>query len=171
VTKESSWWRFFSSDDSYDPDKLAYDREQLRKFYLDEGYADFQIISAVAELTKDGSNFIITFVLDEGRIYEFGEAIIESSLENMNTDDLLYLIEHEPGNQYRATQIDDTVDKITLAVGIEGYASAEVRPRVRRNKENGIVDIVYSIQFHSLYYDVREVLPRPRHSLLCQQQG
>ena len=64
----------------------------------------------------------------------------------MNTDDLLYLIEHEPGNQYRATQIDDTVDKITLAVGIEGYASAEVRPRVRRNKENGIVDIVYSIQ-------------------------
>ena len=146
VTKESSWWRFFSSDDSYDPDKLAYDREQLRKFYLDEGYADFQIISAVAELTKDGSNFIITFVLDEGRIYEFGEAIIESSLENMNTDDLLYLIEHMPGNQYRATQIDDTVDKITLAVGEEGYASAEVRPRVRRNKENGIVDIVYSIQ-------------------------
>ena len=146
VTKESSWWRFFSSDDSYDPDKLAYDREQLRKFYLDEGYADFQIISAVAELTKDGSNFIITFVLDEGRIYEFGEANIESSLENMNTDDLLYLIEHKPGNQYRATQIDDTVDKITLAVGEEGYASAEVRPRVRRNKENGIVDIVYSIQ-------------------------
>jgi len=68
VTKESKWWKFFSSDDSYDPDKLAYDREELRKFYLDEGFADFQVISAVAELTKDGSNFIITYVLDEGQI-------------------------------------------------------------------------------------------------------
>ena len=74
VTKESRWWKFFSSDDSYDPDKLAYDREELRKFYLDEGFADFQVISAVAELAKDGSNFIITYVLDEGREYRFGEA-------------------------------------------------------------------------------------------------
>ena len=145
VTKESKWWRFFSSDDSYDPDKLAYDREQIRKFYLDEGYADFQVVSAVAELTKDGNNFVITFVLDEGQIYEFGESSIESSLENMNTDELLYLIEHRRGNQYKATDIDITVDALTLAVGEEGYASAEVRPRVRRKREEGIVDIVYSI--------------------------
>jgi len=93
VTKESRWWKFFSSDDSYDPDKLAYDREELRKFYLDEGFADFQVISAVAELAKDGSNFIITYVLDEGREYRFGEASITSTLPNMNTDDLsAYLI-------------------------------------------------------------------------------
>ena len=146
MTKESKWWRFFSSDDSYDPDKLAYDREQIRKFYLDEGYADFQVVSAVAELTKDGKNFVITFVLDEGQIYEFGDSYIESSLENMDTDELLYLIEHRKGNQYKATDIDNTVDALTLAVGEEGYASAEVRPRVRRKREEGIVDIVYSIE-------------------------
>ena len=146
VTKESKWWKFFSSDDSYDPDKLAYDREQIRKFYLDEGYADFQVVSAVAELTKDGKNFVITFVLDEGQIYEFGNSSIESTLENMNTEELLYLIEHDEGNQYKATDIDNTVDAITLAVGEEGYASAEVRPRVRRKREEGIVDIVYFIE-------------------------
>ena len=130
---------FFSSDDSYDPDKLAYDREQIRKFYLDEGYADFQVVSAVAELTKDGQNFVITFVLDEGQIYEFGESFIESSLENMNTDELLYLIEHRKGNQYKATDIDITVDALTLAVGEEGYASAEVRPRVRRKRKKELL--------------------------------
>ena len=96
-------------------------------------------------MTKDGNNFVITFVLDEGQIYEFGESSIESSLENMNTDELLYLIEHRRGNQYKATDIDITVDALTLAVGEEGYASAEVRPRVRRKREEGIVDIVYSI--------------------------
>ena len=56
----------------------TYDREQIRKFYLDEGYADFQVVSAVAELTKDGNNFVITFVLDEGQVYEFGEYSIIS---------------------------------------------------------------------------------------------
>ena len=45
VTKESKWWKFFSSDDSYDPDKLAYDREELRKFYLDEGNSQESINS------------------------------------------------------------------------------------------------------------------------------
>ena len=146
VTKESRWWKFFSSDDSYDPDKLAYDREELRKFYLDEGFADFQVISAVAELAKDGSNFIITYVLDEGREYRFGEASITSTLPNMNTDDLLPLIEHRKGNIYKATQIDTSIDQLTLSVGEEGYASAEVRPRVKRNKEEGVIDIVYSIE-------------------------
>ena len=146
VTKESRWWKFFSSDDSYDPDKLAYDREELRKFYLDEGFADFQVISAVAELAQDGSNFIITYVLDEGREYEFGEASITSTLPNMDTNDLLPLIDHRKGNIYKTTQIDSSIDQITLAVGEDGYASAEVRPRVKRNKEEGIIDIVYSIE-------------------------
>ena len=146
VTKESKWWKFFSSDDSYDPDKLAYDREELRKFYLDEGFADFQVISAVAELTKDGSNFIITYVLDEGREYEFGEATIESSMLNMDTDEFISLIDHSPGNKYKATDIDSSIDRITLAVGEDGYASADVRPRVKRDKESGVIDIVYFIE-------------------------
>jgi outer membrane protein insertion porin family len=146
VTKESKWWKFFSSDDSYDPDKLAYDREELRKFYLDEGFADFQVISAVAELTKDGSNFIITYVLDEGREYEFGESTIESSMLNMDTDEFISLIDHRTGNKYKATDIDSSIDRITLAVGEDGYASAEVRPRVKRDKERGVIDIVYFIE-------------------------
>ena len=146
VTQESKWWKFFSSEDSYDPDKLAYDREQLRKFYLDEGYADFQVISAVAELTKDGSNFIITYVLDEGIEYEFGDATIRSSLPNMDTDTLLPLIEHRRGNKYKATDIDSSIDNITFAVGEDGYASADVRPRVKRNREEAVIDIVYIIE-------------------------
>ena len=43
-TKESRWYRFLTSDDTYDPDRLTYDRELLRRFYLTEGYADFTVI-------------------------------------------------------------------------------------------------------------------------------
>ena len=69
VTKQSRWFRLFSSGTSYDPDRLAYDQQKLRQFYLTEGYADFRVISAVAELTPDKQDFIITYVVEEGPRY------------------------------------------------------------------------------------------------------
>src|SRR3546814_16918922 len=66
-TKETAWYRFLSSDDSYDPDRLTFDREKLRKLYLSKGYADFRVINAAAELLPNRENFIITFTLEEGR--------------------------------------------------------------------------------------------------------
>src|SRR3546814_10114955 len=59
VTKQSRWFRIFSSGTSYDPDRLAYDQQMLRQFYLTEGYADFRVISAVAELTPDKQDLIL----------------------------------------------------------------------------------------------------------------
>jgi outer membrane protein insertion porin family len=66
ATEESAWWRILATNDNYDPDRLLYDREQLRRFYVNNGYADFHVISAVAGLTPDHSSFYITFTLDEG---------------------------------------------------------------------------------------------------------
>ncbi|MEM6476532.1 MAG: POTRA domain-containing protein, partial [Pseudomonadota bacterium] len=73
VTKQARFTRFFSSNTSYDPDRLAFDQAKLRQFYLTEGYADFRVISAVAELTPDQRDFIITYVVEEGERYNFGE--------------------------------------------------------------------------------------------------
>ena len=71
-TRETAWWRFLSSDDNYDPDRLTFDRELLRRFYLTDGFADFRVISAVAELTPDRKDFFLTFTVDEGARYRFG---------------------------------------------------------------------------------------------------
>jgi outer membrane protein insertion porin family len=54
-TKEYAFWRFLTTSDTYDPDRLSYDRELLRRFYLKNGYADFKVLSAVAELTPGGA--------------------------------------------------------------------------------------------------------------------
>ena len=82
-TKESRWYRFLTSDDSYDPDRLTYDRELLRRFYLTEGYADFRVVSAVAELTPDRNGFIITFTLDEGERYRFGKIDVNIKIKDL----------------------------------------------------------------------------------------
>ncbi len=66
TTSESAFWRILSTTDTYDPDRLTFDRELLRRFYLSEGYADFRVLSAIAELAPDREDFVITFTLEEG---------------------------------------------------------------------------------------------------------
>ena len=76
-TKEAAWYRFLSSDDTYDPDRVAFDQELLRRYYLAQGYADFNVRSAIAELTPDGERFVVTFTVEEGERYDFGKIGLE----------------------------------------------------------------------------------------------
>src|SRR3546814_129756 len=77
ATKQARFFRLFSSGTSYDPDRLAYDQQKLRQFYLTEGYADFRVISAVAELTPNKRDFIITYVVEEGDRYKLGDVTVD----------------------------------------------------------------------------------------------
>ena len=81
-TKESAWYRFLTADDTYDPDRLTFDRELLRRFYLSQGYADFRVVSAIAELAPDRKGFFITFTLEEGERYKFGKIDLCSCVES-----------------------------------------------------------------------------------------
>src|SRR3546814_9726579 len=81
---EASFWNFFTSADTYDPDRLTFDRELLRRFYLNEGYADFRVVSVVAELTPDQQDFIVTFTVEEGPRYRFGKIGLQTGLRNLD---------------------------------------------------------------------------------------
>lgn len=145
ATKETRFWRFLTSNDNYDPDRLTFDREVLRRFYLSRGYADFRVISAVAELTRDGKNFFITFTVDEGKRYKIGEVDVDTQLAELDPETLIPLIGFETGDIYNAEQIDDTIDALTFAAGIRGFAFVDVRPRVRRDRDNQIINITFQV--------------------------
>jgi outer membrane protein insertion porin family len=146
ATGESIWWNFLQSNDNYDPDRLTFDREQLRRYYLSQGYADFRVISAVAELAPDRSGFYITFTVEEGELYNFGKVEIDTKLKDIPVADLQELIRFGNGEQYNAELIDKSVDALTLAAGTKGYAFVDIRPRVRRNKEERTVDVVFKME-------------------------
>jgi outer membrane protein insertion porin family len=146
ATAESVWWNFLQSNDNYDPDRLTFDREQLRRFYLSQGYADFRVISGVAELAPDRSGFYITFTIEEGDKYDFGKVEIDTKLKDVPLTELRELIRFETGEQYNAEMIDKSVDALTLAAGTKGYAFVDIRPRVRRNKETKTVDVVFKME-------------------------
>lgn len=144
-TSESAWWKFLSSSDSYDPDRLTYDRELLRRYYLQRGYADFRVVSAVADLRRDDSAFHITFTVDEGDVYEFGEVAVTTELDKLNMEELEALLLPKTGDTYNAGLIDKTLDDLTYAAGTSGYAFAEVRPRIRRRTDEKVIDLTFQI--------------------------
>lgn len=144
-TQVSRWWNILASRDNYDPDRLVFDREQLRKFYLSRGYADFRVVSAVAELTRDREQFFVTFVVDEGPLYEFGTIDIKTELEKIDPELLREKIKTLSGDLYNAKLIDDTVEELTFAAGEYGYAFVDIRPNIKRQKNERKIDIVYQI--------------------------
>ncbi len=145
ATKEARWWRFMTSNDTYDPDRLLYDRELLRQYYLQQGYADFHVISAVAELSRDRKDFFITITLEEGEIYTVGEIDVESQIPDLEVEDLRKLVYTREGKRYNAKQIEFTIDAMTDAAGLLGYAFVNVRPRIKRDRENQIINITYVV--------------------------
>ena len=145
VTKQSRWFRLFSSGTSYDPDRLAYDQQKLRQYYLTEGYADFRVISAVAELTPDKQDFIITYVVEEGDRYKFGDVKVESDIRDLSGDGLTKLLPMKKGQWYNAKQVEDTVDTLSETAGLFGYAFADVSPDFNRDKDTLTMGINFRI--------------------------
>jgi outer membrane protein insertion porin family len=145
-TVESAWYRFLSSDDRFDPDRLNYDRELLRKFYLSEGYADFRVTSAIAELSPDRSGFFITFTINEGERYKFGKVEVSTRFQGLDPDTLKSYLTMSEGDWYNAEQVEKTISALTDAVGNLGYAFVEVRPNIRRNKSDLTIDFTFEIQ-------------------------
>jgi outer membrane protein insertion porin family len=145
-TKESRWYRFFSSDDNYDPDRLTYDRELLRKFYLSEGYADFRVVSAVAELAPARDGFFMTFTIEEGERYRFGKIDVTNQIKAVAVDDLKPLVTVAQGDWYNADQVDKTIAALTDALGNRGYAFVDIQPRVKRNADTRTIDVTFEIK-------------------------
>ncbi|MEQ8410737.1 MAG: outer membrane protein assembly factor BamA [Erythrobacter sp.] len=146
VTKQSRWFRFFSSNTSYDPDRLAFDQQKLRQFYLTEGYADFRVVSAVAELTPDQEDFIITYVVEEGERYQFGDVEVESQLRDFDSDSMSQRLPMQQGDWYDAKAVEDTVEQLTDLAGRFGYAFADVQPRFDRNKDELEMNVTFILR-------------------------
>ena len=144
-TRESAWYRFLTSDDTYDPDRLSFDEELLRRFYNARGYADFQVISAVAELTPDGKSFYITFTVEEGPKYTFGEVKVDTTLEDLGVEQLERLVATESGETYDGDEVEATIQALTDEVGRLGYAFVDIQPQLRKDPEKLTVDLTYQI--------------------------
>ncbi|APH72477.1 outer membrane protein assembly factor BamA [Aquibium oceanicum] len=144
-TKQSNLLSFLFRNDVYSDDRLRADEEALRRFYYNRGYADFRVISSSAELDEAQNQYTVTFTVEEGERYTFGDISIESTLDGVDAQSLNSQIETRSGSVYSADNVEDTIIALTEEVVGRGYAFAQVTPRGNRNFESRTIDVAYSI--------------------------
>ncbi len=146
TTSETGLLSFLNPTNIYDPDRLNLDRELLRQFYLKNGYADARVVAATADLDRDGQGFFISFTIDEGEQYKFGNIDIETNLVSLDPEAVREKIETKTGKIYDASKVDKSLENITTEVAAFGYAFARVRPRVDRDTVARVISITYTIE-------------------------
>ena len=144
-SREQAFYRILSTSDQYDPEKINFDKELLRRFYLKNGYADFEVKDATAELSPDRKAFFVTFTLNEGAKYAVGKVDIDSKLRNLNGEDLRPLLQLGAGDTYDGDLVERTTQALQDAVQNRGYAFVDVKPRIARNRDKKTVDLVFDI--------------------------
>jgi outer membrane protein insertion porin family len=146
ATKETRWYRFFSGDDNYDPDRVEYDKELLRKYYISNGYPDFRVVSADAEFNPTAKAFNITYTLEEGKKYDFGNVTLESKMPDVPTDILEKSISTRSGRVFDASEVEKTITSMSDELGNKGYAFVNIVPEYTPNPETQQMDIKYVVQ-------------------------
>ncbi|WP_427023259.1 outer membrane protein assembly factor BamA [Aureimonas ureilytica] len=143
--RESGLFSFLQRNDIYDEDRLRADEEALRRFYFNRGYADFRIVSSVAELDPNKNRYFVTITVDEGERYTYGAVNIDSTVPGIDAQALQSQLKTKPGETYSAEQVEDTLVNLTNAVANQGYAFAQVTPRGNRDFANNTISIDYVI--------------------------
>ncbi|AXS40415.1 outer membrane protein assembly factor BamA [Breoghania sp. L-A4] len=145
-TRESGFLSWLRTSDVYDPDRLSADQELLRRYYYKKGYADFRVVSAIAELDREQNVFYVTFTVDEGEKYTFGDIDVQTSLLSVDPEQLRGIVRTDPGDTYNSELVEKSLEDLTLEVSRQGFAFAQVRPRGDRDYENRTISITYYIE-------------------------
>jgi outer membrane protein insertion porin family len=145
TTTQSNLFDFIKGTNIYDPDRLSLDRELLRQYYLKNGYADARVVSAGAELDRDGSGFYITFVIEEGELFKFGAVDVDSAIGAVDAQALRREVLTVSGRTFNQSEIDKTVEKLTLTVSEQGVPFARVRPRAARDPGARLINVAYLV--------------------------
>jgi outer membrane protein insertion porin family len=145
ATKESGPLSFLTRKDIYSEDKLHADEEALRQFYYSHGYPDFRVVSSQAVLDEATNKYNISFTVEEGSLYQFGDINVESTVSGVTSEDLKGLVETRSGSTYDSREIQKTMDAISKRVASAGYPFARVTPRGDRNFETRTVGVSYLV--------------------------
>ena len=144
-TQRARWWKFFARNDNYDPDRLEYDKELLRRYYLKNGFADVRIVSAEPVLSSDGDHFDITFTVEEGPRYTVADVAVNVGDAQLESDGLIENVRTGVGQFYDASEVDKSVENLTLEASRQGFVFAKVNPDIQRNEGQNSLNITYNI--------------------------
>lgn len=146
LSREHAWWRFMTQFDTFDEDRIQYDAQMLRQFYLRNGYVDFAVKNTAGTFTPSREYYSVVFTVDEGDKYEFGKLTVDNPFPDIPDDVLTDAIVMRAGDTYNIDLVDETMSALRSAVAEYGYAFINVEPVPTKNDDDKTIDLVFKIQ-------------------------
>jgi len=136
---------FLTGGDVYDPDRVAEDREQLRLYYRSKGYADASVTSAKAEYDPAIHGFTLTFSIDEGPLYHFGDITVVCKLPGLDPEKLRRLLVARSSAVFDGGALDKTSEVFAIELAKLGFPFAQAKPRTTRDAAAKRIDVAFTI--------------------------
>jgi outer membrane protein insertion porin family len=144
-TSATNMLSFLTGGDDYDPDRVAADREQLRLYYRSKGYADASVPSARAEYDPGAHGFTLTFSIDEGMLYHFGDIHIVCNVPGLDPEKLRGLLLARSGAVFDGNALDKTTEVLAIELAKLGYPFAQPVARTTRDAAAVRIDVTFTI--------------------------
>ena len=142
---EYRWYEFWGTNDRFDKDRINYDKDLLKKYYFDNGYIDFEIVSVNSSLVDNRKDFIVNFTIFEGKRYKITKVKFNSSIRNLSSSKIKDLVDVDKGDWFSSKEIDESIKQITNETTKMGYAFVDVSPRIKKIGDNK-VEVTFVIQ-------------------------
>jgi outer membrane protein insertion porin family len=144
-TSASNMLSFLTGGDVYDPDRVEQDREQLRLYYRSKGYADASVPSAKAEYDPTAKGFTVTFAIDEGPLYHFGDVSVVCNIPGLDPEKLRRLPLAHNGAVFDGNALDKSSEILAIEMAKLGYPFAQAAPRIIRDASAQRIDVAFVI--------------------------
>ena len=142
-TKQAGIFRALIRSDTFIEDRIAFDRQVLRDFYQSRGYVDFRTTSVNAELSDERDGYFITFNVEEGQQFSFGEVTVSSDLAEVDSDLFERALKLRSGRTYSPTDVEFEIARLERLAIREGLNFVRVEPRVTRNDRDLTLDVEF----------------------------
>lgn len=144
-TKQAGILRTFIRADTLVEDRIEFDKQVLRDFYLSRGYVDFRVLGSNVELTKERDGFFLVMNIQEGQQFKFGQISTVSEINGVSAAEFDKVLKVRPGVVYSPTLIENSIARMERHGIKEGVDFLRVEPRITRNDRDLTLDVEFAL--------------------------
>ena len=145
-TKQAGALRVLVSRDTFVRDRIAFDRRLLTDFYQARGYADFEVLNVDVALTRERDAFLITFNVQEGQQFSFGDLAVVSEVASVtDTTDFQNALRARSGSTYSPVAVENDIARLERLAIQQGLQFVQVEPRITRNDRDLSLNVTYTL--------------------------
>ena len=144
-TKQAGFLRAFINNDTLIDDRIEFDKQVLRDFYLSRGYVDFRVNSANAEVTRERDAVFLVLDVTEGQQFKFGEVRVTSSVTAADAEEFAAALRIKPGLVYSPTLVEGAIERLEKLAVRKGIDFLRVEPRIKRNDRDLTLDVEFML--------------------------